>query len=90
MHATAIAEELGIERILCPRASGVLSALGLLASERRRDTARTVMLRADALTAERVAEEVGALRAPPPAASRTRRPRSPTSSATAASPSSSG
>ena len=44
MHAAAIAEELGIERILCPRASGVLSALGLLASERRRDTARTVML----------------------------------------------
>jgi N-methylhydantoinase A len=62
MHAAAIAEELGIERILCPRASGVLSALGLLASERRRDTARTVMLRAGALTAERVAEEVGTMR----------------------------
>ena len=46
MHAAAIAAELGIERILCPRASGVLSALGLLASERRRDTARTVMLAA--------------------------------------------
>ena len=44
MHAAAIAEELGIERLLCPRASGVLSALGLLASDRRRDTARTVML----------------------------------------------
>jgi N-methylhydantoinase A len=62
MHAAAIAEELGIERILCPRASGVLSALGLLASERRRDTARTVMLRAGELTAERVAQEVAALR----------------------------
>ena len=47
MHAAAIADELGIERILCPRASGVLSALGLLASERRRDTARTVMLRGE-------------------------------------------
>ena len=34
----------GSSRILCPRASGVLSALGLCASERRRDTARTVML----------------------------------------------
>ena len=44
MHAAAIADELGIERILCPRASGVLSALGLIASERRRDTARTVLL----------------------------------------------
>ena len=31
-------------RILCPRAGGVLSALGLIASERRRDTARTVLL----------------------------------------------
>lgn len=62
MHAAAIAEELGIERIVCPRASGVLSALGLLASERRRDTARTVMLSGGALTAERIAEEVGALR----------------------------
>ncbi len=62
MHAAAIAAELGIERILCPRASGVLSALGLLASERRRDTARTVMLRGEALSAERIADEVTALR----------------------------
>ena len=51
MHAAAIAEELGIARIVCPRASGVLSALGLLASERRRDTARTVMLSGERLTA---------------------------------------
>ncbi|MDX6583616.1 MAG: N-methylhydantoinase [Solirubrobacterales bacterium] len=64
MHAAAIAEELGIAGILCPRASGVLSALGLIASERRRDTARTVMLGADELTAERIAAEVAALREP--------------------------
>src|SRR3954454_23621617 len=63
MHAAALADELGIERILCPRASGVLSALGLVASERRRDTARTVMLSGGELTAERVADEVEALRA---------------------------
>jgi N-methylhydantoinase A len=62
MHAAAIAAELGIERILCPRASGVLSALGLLASERRRDTTRTVMLRGQAMSAERIAAEVAALR----------------------------
>jgi N-methylhydantoinase A len=37
LHATAIAEELGIERILCPRAAGVLSALGLAAAAPRRD-----------------------------------------------------
>jgi N-methylhydantoinase A len=58
MHAAAIAEELDIERILCPRAGGVLSALGLCASDRRRDTARTVMLSGAALSAERVAAEV--------------------------------
>lgn len=58
MHAGAIAEELEIERILCPRAGGVLSALGLCASDRRRDTTRTVMLSGDTFTAERVAAEV--------------------------------
>jgi N-methylhydantoinase A len=61
MHAAAIAAELGIERIVCPRASGVLSALGLCASDRRRDTARTVMLGGADLSAERVAAEVEAL-----------------------------
>jgi N-methylhydantoinase A len=62
MHAAALAEELGMERILCPRASGVLSALGLIASERRRDTARTVLLSGEELTRERIAAEVEALR----------------------------
>ena len=58
MHAVEIAAELGIERILCPRAGGVLSALGLCASDRRRDTTRTVMLAGDELTAERIAAAV--------------------------------
>jgi N-methylhydantoinase A len=58
MHAAAIAAELGVDKILCPRASGVLSALGLCASERRRDTVRTVLLTGEELTAERMAEEV--------------------------------
>jgi N-methylhydantoinase A len=61
MHAAAIAAELGIETILCPRASGVLSALGLCASDRRLDTARTVMLSGAELSAERLAAEVGSL-----------------------------
>jgi N-methylhydantoinase A len=64
MHAVALAEELGMTRILCPRASGVLSALGLIASDRRRDTARTVMLSGADLTAERIAAEVADLRDP--------------------------
>ncbi|HEX2129575.1 MAG TPA: hydantoinase/oxoprolinase family protein, partial [Solirubrobacterales bacterium] len=62
MHAAAIAGELEITRLLCPRAGGVLSALGMIASERRRDTARTVMLSGADLTSERVADEAEALR----------------------------
>jgi N-methylhydantoinase A len=61
LHAAAVAEELGIDTILCPRAGGVLSALGLCASERRRDTTQTVMLRGAELSAERVAAEVDRL-----------------------------
>ncbi len=61
MHAAAIAAELGIERILCPRAGGVLSALGLCASDRRRDTTRTVMMSGAELTAERIGAEVEGL-----------------------------
>ncbi len=45
LHAAALARELGISRILCPRASGVLCALGLAAAAPRRDVARTLMLR---------------------------------------------
>jgi N-methylhydantoinase A len=60
MHAAAIAAELGIGTILCPRAGGVLSAFGLCASERRRDTTRTVMLSGEELSAERIAAEVRA------------------------------
>jgi N-methylhydantoinase A len=56
LHAAAIADELGIERIVCPRASGVLAALGLVVSPRRRDAQRSVFLSGDELTAEAVAE----------------------------------
>jgi N-methylhydantoinase A len=44
LHAPAIAEELGITEILCPATSGVLAALGLVVSPRRRDAQRTVLL----------------------------------------------
>jgi N-methylhydantoinase A len=64
MHAAALAEELEITRLVCPRASGVLSALGLIAAGHRRDTARTVLLSADQITADRVADEVKALSEP--------------------------
>jgi N-methylhydantoinase A len=36
LHAAEIADELGMSRILCPRAAGILAALGLVVSERRR------------------------------------------------------
>lgn len=54
LHAAAIAEELEIERIVCPRTSGVLAALGLVISRRRRDVQRSVLLSGDALTQEAV------------------------------------
>jgi N-methylhydantoinase A/oxoprolinase/acetone carboxylase beta subunit len=59
LHAAAMAEELGMTRILVPRASGVLSALGLAAADRRRDHARTVFLHGEDLTAEALAIEDG-------------------------------
>jgi N-methylhydantoinase A len=61
LHAAAMAAELGIARVLCPRGCGVLSALGLAAAAPRRDVSRTVMLSGEALTSERVAEERRAL-----------------------------
>ena len=63
MHAAALADELGMDRIVCPRASGVLSALGLIAAGRRRDTARTILISGDEITAERLAREVDELAA---------------------------
>jgi N-methylhydantoinase A len=61
LHAAALADELGIGRILCPRVSGVLCALGLAAAAPRRDVSRTVMLAGEALSAERLGREREAL-----------------------------
>ncbi|WP_354702492.1 hypothetical protein DSM112329_03503 [Paraconexibacter sp. AEG42_29] len=55
LHACALAEALGMRRVMIPAAAGVLSALGLAAADRRRDDVRTVMLRGDALTAAALA-----------------------------------
>jgi N-methylhydantoinase A len=41
LHACALADELGIETVLVPAAAGVLSALGLAASDERRDKVRS-------------------------------------------------
>lgn len=51
LHACALADALGMRRVMVPAAAGVLSALGLAAADQRRDEARTVMLSGDGLTA---------------------------------------
>jgi len=43
LHACALAEELDIETVLVPGAAGVLSALGLVASDERRDRVRSIV-----------------------------------------------
>ena len=63
LHAAAIAEELGMAKVIAPVASGVLSALGLAVSERRRDLVESVLFTGDALTREAVAEVVERLAA---------------------------
>ncbi len=61
LHACAIADELGMRRVVVPRASGVLSALGLVVSERRRELVRSELLSGDELTREAVANAVAEL-----------------------------
>jgi len=63
LHAVAIAEELGIERVVAPRASGVLAALGLVVAPRRRDAQRSVLRSGTGLTTEAIAADVAALAA---------------------------
>ena len=44
LHACELAEELGIVTVLVPEAAGVLSALGLVASDERRDDVRSYLV----------------------------------------------
>lgn len=59
LHATGIADELGIDRILVPRSGGVFSALGLAAADRRSDRVRSVMLAEDDLEPDLLARLAG-------------------------------
>ncbi len=61
MHACAIAEELGTPTVLVPRASGVLSALGLAISEMRRDYVAPLPARIDELEPARLSSALAAL-----------------------------
>ena len=47
LHACALAEELGMTTVLVPAAAGVLSALGLVAADERRDSVRTYVVPLD-------------------------------------------
>jgi N-methylhydantoinase A len=61
LHACALAEELGMPTVLVPRASGVLSALGLAISDMRRDYGHTLLGALDELDRDAVEEAFGAL-----------------------------
>jgi N-methylhydantoinase A len=61
LHAAQIAAELGMRHVLVPLASGVLSALGLVVSERRRDIVESVLLAAESLTRETIGGAAGRL-----------------------------
>ncbi len=44
LHACELAEELGLRTVLVPAAAGVLSALGLVAADERRDSVRSYVV----------------------------------------------
>src|SRR4051812_1225504 len=61
LHATTIAAELDMKRVLVPPSSGVLSAVGLVASEPRRDLVRSVLLSGGDFTSAAAAQAVDSL-----------------------------
>ena len=58
LHASKLARRLGMETVLIPPLSGVFSALGLLLSNPRADSARTVMMKEGGDGLERQMREV--------------------------------
>ena len=64
LHAAELADELQITRVLVPPASGVLSALGLAAADRRTQVQRTLLLRGGALTDDALRTAIDELRPP--------------------------
>lgn len=61
MHACALAEELNMNTVLVPKASGVLSALGLAVSDVRRDYVTPLLLQLDEVKESRLKEDFEAL-----------------------------
>ena len=56
LHAAALGLELGVKEIIIPRSPAHFSAWGMLATKPRFDTARTVPMRSEHLSATRVGE----------------------------------
>jgi N-methylhydantoinase A len=54
MHAVSIADGLDMDRVVVPRASGVLSAYGLLAADEKQDAVRTYQRSLDAVDPDTV------------------------------------
>ena len=75
MHACALADELGIPRVVIPRYPGVAAALGLLATDIRHDLRRSWLRPAAEVTPPELDAELERLEAEAPTCSR-RRPRS--------------
>ena len=63
VHAVALAEELGIPEVIVPPAPGAFSALGLVATDLKRDYARTLYADLGSVPAERVAEVFASMEA---------------------------
>jgi N-methylhydantoinase A len=61
LHACELAAQLGARRVLCLPASGVLSALGLAAAERRRDASRSLLRPLAEVSARELARAVDEL-----------------------------
>lgn len=62
MHAAAIAEDLAIRTVICPRACGVLSAYGMVIAGRRYDRSRSLVRPLSSLTDNEIDSIVNDLR----------------------------
>jgi N-methylhydantoinase A len=63
VHAVALADELGIPEVIIPPAPGAFSALGLVASDLKRDYSRTLYADLGTIGADRVAAAFAAMEA---------------------------
>jgi N-methylhydantoinase A len=63
MHAARVARRLGVGRVVCPPACGVLSAVGLAIAGGRTDVSRSLVVSLDGLSEQELSEHARALTA---------------------------